>query len=114
MTRQIVGIVLIVVGMLGLAFGGITYTREETVIDLGPVDARTETRERIPIPPVLGGVALIAGTVLLVLPRRQNPVMRSSQETSHTATTRDATMRIGSSAPEALEAITGQSGRGTL
>ena len=67
----IVGILLIVLGVLALAYGGISYTREETVLDLGPLEARAETRETIPLPPLLGGLALAGGVILLVWrPRR--------------------------------------------
>jgi hypothetical protein len=67
----IVGIVLVVIGVIALAYGGISYTREETVIDLGPIEATAETRETIPLPPVLGAAALVGGIVLLVWrPRR--------------------------------------------
>jgi uncharacterized membrane protein YidH (DUF202 family) len=62
----IVGIVLIVLGVVALAYGGITYTRDKTVIDLGPIEARAETRETIPLPPVLGAAAVVGGIVLLV------------------------------------------------
>ena len=61
----IVGIVLIVLGVVALAYGGITYTRDKTVIDLGPIEARAETRETIPLPPVLGAAAVVGGIVLL-------------------------------------------------
>jgi uncharacterized membrane protein YidH (DUF202 family) len=66
--RQIAAIVLIVIGIAALAWGGFSWTREKTVIDLGPIQAKTQTRERVPIPPVVGGLALVAGIVLLVLP----------------------------------------------
>jgi hypothetical protein len=67
----IVGILLIVLGVIALAYGGISYTREETVLDLGPLEARAETRETIPLPPLLGGLALAGGVILLVWrPRR--------------------------------------------
>jgi hypothetical protein len=67
----IVGIMLIALGVIALAYGGISYTREETVLDLGPIEARAETRETIPLPPVLGALALVGGVVLLIKrPRR--------------------------------------------
>ena len=70
-TSAIVGIVLVVLGVVALAYGGITYTREKTVIDLGPIEARAETRETIPLPPLLGAAAVIGGIVLLArTPRR--------------------------------------------
>ena len=70
-TSAIVGIVLVVLGVVALAYGGITYTREKTVIDLGPIEATAETRETIPLPPLLGAAAVVGGIVLLArAPRR--------------------------------------------
>ena len=66
-TRQVIGILLVVVGLLALLMGGISWTREETVLDLGPIEAKTRERETIPIPPIVGGLVLAAGVILLVL-----------------------------------------------
>ncbi len=66
----ILGIVLIVLGVIGLAYGGISYTREETIVDIGPIEATAEQQERIPLPPVLGGAALVGGIILLVMGRK--------------------------------------------
>ena len=63
----IVGILLIIVGVIGLAYGGINYTREEKVLDIGPLEATAERHERIPVPPLLGGLALVGGIVLVVV-----------------------------------------------
>ncbi len=68
---RIAGIVLIVIGLVGLLWGGFSWTREKTVVDLGPIQARTEERRTIPIPPVAGGIAVVAGIVLLVVPGRR-------------------------------------------
>ena len=68
---SIVGILLIVLGVIGLAVGGINYTRREKVIDIGPIEATAEKHERIPVPPVAGGIALAAGVVLLVAANRR-------------------------------------------
>ena len=65
------GIVLVVLGVLALAYQGINYTRTEKLLDLGPIHATTETQKRIPLPPILGGIALIGGVVLLVAGARQ-------------------------------------------
>ena len=62
----IVGIILVVIGVIGLAYGGISYTTEKTVVDIGPIKATADTRETIPVPPVLGGFALVGGILLLV------------------------------------------------
>jgi hypothetical protein len=65
------GIVLVVLGTLALAYQGINYTRKKDVIDLGSLHVTTETQERIPIPPVLGGVALVGGIALLAIGARK-------------------------------------------
>jgi len=64
--KMAVGILLIVVGVIGLAVGGINYTRREKVIDIGPIQATAEKHERIPLPPVAGGLALAAGVILVL------------------------------------------------
>jgi len=58
---------LVVLGALALAYQGISYTRQEKVLDVGPIHATAETQERIPLPPVLGGLVLVGGVVLLVI-----------------------------------------------
>lgn len=64
--RRVVGMLLIVLGLIALAWGGISYTREEKVLDVGPIEATAEKRETIPLPPILGLVSLGAGVVLLL------------------------------------------------
>jgi hypothetical protein len=64
---KIVAIVLIVLGAISLAYGGINYTRREKVLDIGPIQATAEKHKTIPLPPVLGGVALAVGVGLLFL-----------------------------------------------
>lgn len=66
-----VGIVLIILGALALSYQGINYTSEKKVFDMGPAHMTTETHERIPIPPILGGLALAGGVVLLVVGARK-------------------------------------------
>jgi hypothetical protein len=65
-----VGILLIVLGALALAYQGINYTREKKVIDVGSVHLTKETHEQIPLPPIVGGLALVGGVVLLVMGAR--------------------------------------------
>ena len=62
----IIGVVLIAIGLVSLAYQGITYTSRETVLDLGPIKATADTQKTIPVPPILGGLALAGGAVLLV------------------------------------------------
>ena len=64
---KIAAIALIVLGVIALAYGGISYTREKKVLDIGPIEATAETRETIPLPPILGGAAIVGGIVLLVV-----------------------------------------------
>jgi uncharacterized membrane protein len=63
---SLLGILLVVLGALALAYQGITYTHREKVIDLGPIHATEDKQERIPLPPIIGGLALVGGIVLLV------------------------------------------------
>ena len=68
----LVGIVLIVLGILALAYQGITYTTSEKVIDLGPLKASVEREKTIPLPPVLGGLAVAAGLFLVWVGSRRS------------------------------------------
>jgi uncharacterized membrane protein len=68
---SLLGILLVVLGALALAYQGINYTREEKVLDVGPIHATRETQDRIPLPPVIGGLALVGGIALLVAGARR-------------------------------------------
>jgi hypothetical protein len=67
----ITGIVLIVLGLAALVYGGITYTSRETVIDIGPIQATADRERTFPLPPVAGIVAVAGGIALLVGGMRQ-------------------------------------------
>ena len=67
---KLIGIVLIVIGLAGLAYGGFSWTRQKTVVDAGPIELKADKRESIPIPPVAGIVCLVAGIAMVVMPRR--------------------------------------------
>lgn len=67
---RIFAIVLIVVGLVGLAYEGITYTKREKVLEVGPITATKETKKTIPLPPILSGAALVGGVVLLIASAR--------------------------------------------
>jgi uncharacterized membrane protein len=66
------GIVLIVLGALALAYQGFSYTRHEHVVDVGPMHITTETQDRVPISPIVGGLALVGGIALLVVGNKKN------------------------------------------
>jgi hypothetical protein len=65
------GILLVVLGGLALAYQGFSYTRREKIIDIGPIHATADTQEHVPLPPIVGGLALAGGAVLLVMGARQ-------------------------------------------
>ena len=69
---KLVGIVLVVLGVLGLAYGGVTWTTNEKVVDLGPLQVTHDKTRSLPLPPIAGGVCLIAGVLLLVAGGRRN------------------------------------------
>jgi uncharacterized membrane protein YidH (DUF202 family) len=66
-TYTLTGIVLIVIGIAALAYQGITYTTREKVVDIGPIQMTAEKTKTLPLPPIVGGVALVGGIVLLVM-----------------------------------------------
>ena len=65
------GMILVVVGLVGLLWGGFSWTQREQVADFGPVEITRENRESLPIPPIAGGICLAAGAVLLVAAGRR-------------------------------------------
>ena len=68
----IAGIVLIIAGVLALAYQGIRYTTRETVVDLGPIHATTEREKTIPLPPIIGIAAVAGGVALLIAGGRRS------------------------------------------
>ena len=68
---SLVGVLLVVFGLLALVYQGFTYTKRETVVDIGPVHATANRQKTVPLPPVVGGLALVGGVVLLVAGARK-------------------------------------------
>jgi hypothetical protein len=68
---RIVGLVLIVVGIVALLWGGVFWTRNKTVIDAGPIEVKSQQHEGVSVPPIVGVGALVAGIALLVIPSRR-------------------------------------------
>jgi len=60
------GIILVALGVLGLVSGGLSWTRTKTVFDAGPIEVKAEERESLPIPPIAGGLLLVAGVAVLM------------------------------------------------
>jgi hypothetical protein len=68
---KLAGIVLVILGALALAYQGIRYTTREKLIDLGPLKVTASERKTIPLPPVVGGIALAAGITMLLADRKK-------------------------------------------
>ncbi len=68
---MLIGLILIVLGVLAVAYQGIHYTTREEVIKIGPIEATKETKKTIPLPPLLGGLALAGGIVLVIVGARK-------------------------------------------
>ena len=66
-TYTLTGIILIVIGIVAFAYQGITYTTREKVVDIGPIHITAEKTKTLPLPPLVGGIALVGGIVLLVM-----------------------------------------------
>jgi hypothetical protein len=71
-SSTILGILLIVAGIFALAYQGISYTKREKIVDLGPIHATKDTTKTIPLPPILGGLALVGGIVLVAVGAKNN------------------------------------------
>lgn len=67
----LIGILLVILGVVALAYQGFTYTHQEKVLDVGPIHATVEKHDRIPLPPILGGLVLAGGVALLIVGARK-------------------------------------------
>ena len=68
----LVGVALIILGVLALAYQGITYTTREKIIDLGPLKASVDKEKSIPLPPIVGALAIAGGVVLIIVGARKS------------------------------------------
>jgi hypothetical protein len=68
---KIFGIILIILGVLALAYQGIQYTTREKILDIGSLKVTADTKKTIPLPPIVGGIALVAGIALVLVDRRK-------------------------------------------
>ena len=69
----VLGIVLLVLGVASFVWGGIPYTKKEKVVDIGPIEATAEKKERVSLPPAVGLVLFAGGIALLVAGSRRSP-----------------------------------------
>jgi hypothetical protein len=71
---KLIAVLLIVLGLVAPAYGGITMTTRDKIVDLGPVEVTQEEEHRLPLPPIIGGIAVAAGIIMLVAGARKSPV----------------------------------------
>jgi hypothetical protein len=69
---MLVGVALIILGVIALAYQGITYTTREKIIDIGPLKASVDKEKSIPLPPIVGGLALAGGVILVIVGARRS------------------------------------------
>jgi uncharacterized membrane protein YidH (DUF202 family) len=69
--RRVIGLVLVIVGIAALAWGGVFWTDRDTVLDIGELEVTTEEREGVALPPVVGIIAIVGGALLLFVPDRR-------------------------------------------
>jgi hypothetical protein len=65
------GVILLVAGLAGLAWPVISYTKTEKVVDLGPIEVTADREKHVPVPPIVGGLAAVAGVVIIVAGNRK-------------------------------------------
>jgi uncharacterized membrane protein len=70
-TYALIGIILIVIGIFAFAYQGFSYTTREKVVDLGPIHMTAEKTRTIPLPPIVGGIALVGGILVLVVGKKK-------------------------------------------
>jgi uncharacterized membrane protein len=71
-TNTILAIILIAVGILAFVYQGITYTTDEKVVDIGPLQVTAEKTKTLPLPPIVGALALAGGIALLVVAKKKS------------------------------------------
>jgi len=70
--NTVIAIILIIVGIVAFAYQGITYTSKEKVVDLGPLHVTANKTNTIPLPPIVGGITLVGGIVLLLVGKKKS------------------------------------------
>ena len=68
---KVLGFILVILGLLALVYGGISYNRQRTVLDVGPFKATATEQKNIPLSPIIGGIVLLSGILLFVIPRKR-------------------------------------------
>ena len=68
---RVSGFAILVLGILALVSGGIRYKQQKTVLDVGPIQATATEQKSFPVSPVVGGIAVVAGILLLAIPHKR-------------------------------------------
>ena len=71
-TYTLVALILIAIGIVAFAYQGISYTTREKVVDIGPIQMTAEKTRTLPLPPIVGAIALVGGIVLLVAGKKRS------------------------------------------
>ena len=69
--KTVIGIILIVLGVVGLIYGGITYTTSKGVVDMGPMHLQVDQKKQIPLSPIAGAAAVAVGVMLILIGRKR-------------------------------------------
>jgi hypothetical protein len=70
MSKTVIALILVVLGIVALAYQGFTYTTQKKVIDVGPIQATKQEHHSVPLPPIVGAIALVGGIIMLISDRR--------------------------------------------
>jgi hypothetical protein len=69
-SKTVIALILVVLGIIALAYQGFTYTTRKKVVDVGPIQATKEEHHSVPLPPIVGAIALVGGIIVLISDRR--------------------------------------------
>jgi hypothetical protein len=69
-SKTVIALILVVLGIIALAYQGFTYTTQKKVIDVGPIQATKQEHHSVPLPPIVGAIALVGGIIMLISDRR--------------------------------------------
>lgn len=69
-SKTVIALILVVLGIIALAYQGFTYTTQKKVIDVGPIQATRQEHHSVPLPPIVGAIALVGGIIMLISDRR--------------------------------------------
>jgi hypothetical protein len=67
------GIAALILGVFALIYGGVTYSRQRTILDLGGIHASVTEHHNLPLAPIVGGIAIVGGLLLILVPKRWDP-----------------------------------------